>query len=172
MSEVPYPFGFAICDRLAVPDVVAKIDATHLVSLLDPGVHVYRPASIPIEKHLWLQFYDVNGRGGPMGGQIKRLLDFAKEFKLGDRVLFHCEMGISRSTAAALACLVQAMGENYVDDAMREVLRVRPQALPNPRLLALADRILRADGKLIDAGAVATGKQYANNPNDVHILKP
>ncbi len=66
------------------------------------------------------------------------------------RVLFHCIAGISRSTAAALIALtLDADGREQ--EAARQLRLAAPHAHPNRRIIALADEILRRDGRLIAA---------------------
>jgi predicted protein tyrosine phosphatase len=55
-------------------------------------------------------------------------------------VLFQCERGVSRSPAAALITL-RILGAS-VEEAEREVARGRPDAVPNPFMLSLAEPFL------------------------------
>ena len=65
-------------------------------------------------------------------------------------LLVHCVAGISRSMAVALIALVIKAGGREREAA--EVLRqAAPHAWPNTRMVALADRILGCEGRLIAA---------------------
>jgi predicted protein tyrosine phosphatase len=58
--------------------------------------------------------------------------------------------GISRSTAAALIALaLTAPGREEL--VARQLRRAAPHASPNRRIIALADRLLARDGRLIAA---------------------
>jgi predicted protein tyrosine phosphatase len=67
----------------------------------------------------------------------------------------HCYAGISRSTAGAYvaACECDQRADMLVAWKLiaRELRRVSPTATPNGRLVALADRILRRDGRMVAA---------------------
>ena len=74
--------------------------------------------------------------------------------KASDRakpLVVHCYAGISRSTAGAYvaACALNPGRDEWV--IARELRRVSPTATPNGRLVALADRILRRDGRMVAA---------------------
>lgn len=66
-----------------------------------------------------------------------------------ERLLVHCEAGVGRSTATALAIIAERMGKGREAEAMAEVLRLRPEASPNLRVVELADDILGCDGALL-----------------------
>ncbi len=53
----------------------------------------------------------------------------------GERVLIHCEMGISRSPALAVCVLCELFGQ-AMGEALAQVRRARPVADPHPALLA------------------------------------
>lgn len=60
------------------------------------------------------------------------------------RILVHCEHGLSRSAALAIAKLYQAE-----PDSVDRFLEQHPEVQPNPLLLLFADEILNADGDLL-----------------------
>lgn len=148
------PFNIAISSRLESGVTAMDIGATHMISLLDPGIHVLRPPCVPQDRHLWLTCRDVQlagERNAPKQSQVAEILSFGKNIPDGETVLVHCEAGISRSTAAALLLIVQAAGIDRVDEALKYILAMRPLAMPN-RLIALhGDRLLGAAGRLVDA---------------------
>lgn len=63
------------------------------------------------------------------------IAQFAKQLQPGMKVLVHCMLGISRSTAAAMIVL-REHGMDYAG-ARAEVFRVRPLASPNFTMLRL-----------------------------------
>jgi len=65
-------------------------------------------------------------------------------------MLIHCMAGISRSMAAALIALVTKAGGRE-KEAAEQIRRAAPHAYPNRRMVALADGLLRCEGRLVDA---------------------
>jgi predicted protein tyrosine phosphatase len=66
-------------------------------------------------------------------------------------MVVHCYAGISRSTAGAF---VAACALNPRRDEMaiaREIRRASATATPNPRIVAIADRVLGRDGRMVAA---------------------
>jgi predicted protein tyrosine phosphatase len=66
-----------------------------------------------------------------------------------DRLLVHCNAGVGRSTAVALAIIADKLGPGREREALDELLRLRPQAIPNLHVLALADDVLGRGGELV-----------------------
>jgi len=66
-----------------------------------------------------------------------------------ESLLVHCEAGVGRSTAMALAIIAERLGKGREADSMAEVLRLRPEASPNLRVVELADEILGRNGALL-----------------------
>lgn len=96
--------------------------------------------------------------GAPELEHAAMILAFGRALPDGARLLIHCEQGVSRSGAAALALLAQELS---IDDAVATMRRLRPQAHPNGLLLAHADTALGCDGRLLaHLGAI---RQYADD---------
>ena len=72
-------------------------------------------------------------------------------------LLVHCHAGISRSTAAMIVLLAQARPNENEDRLFECLLRMRPQAWPNSRMVSFADGLLRRGGNL----TAALGRLYA-----------
>ena len=69
-------------------------------------------------------------------------------------------LGISRSTAAALAVLCRR--GVAPDDAADRLRRAAPEATPNRHVVALADDALRLDGRLVAAAErIGRGREAA-----------
>ena len=72
-------------------------------------------------------------------------------------LLIHCHAGISRSTAAMAMILAQAFPHEAEDAIVDRLLRIRPQAWPNSRMIGFADEVLDRGGRL----SAAVNKVYA-----------
>jgi predicted protein tyrosine phosphatase len=120
---------------------------SHAVSLISPDAET---PEISIPHRLILRFNDIHqpvaGLTHVLRENIEDLIGFAKTWDGKMPLLLHCWAGISRSTAAAyiIACLHNP-DENFVASRLREVA---PEATPNPLMIAIADKILRRDGRM------------------------
>jgi predicted protein tyrosine phosphatase len=126
--------------------------ARRVISILEPA------APLPPELRkvradlLTLRFDDVIAPGGayrpPARADIERLLAFDRDHDALDTLVIHCTAGISRSTAAFAILLAQRRPATEAD-VFAELRAVRPQAWPNSLMIALADDVLGADGRLV-----------------------
>jgi len=103
-------------------------------------------------------FPDTNGESGATADDVRRLIATAESFaeKRG-RAIIHCQAGISRSTAAATIFYAVLLGEGREDEAIARVIAAREFAMPNRRMIRLADELLGRGGKLIAAVERALG---------------
>ena len=133
-------------------ETVALVGASHLVTLINVGTVVERPARITESRHLFLGMSDISaameGHVVPAQQHVERFLAFVRDWDRAAPLVIHCWAGISRSTAAAYiaAC---ALGPRRAEDEIAAELRAAsPSATPNARLVAIADDILRRDGRM------------------------
>ena len=104
-----------------------------------------------VQRRLRLLFADVvEDVSGPTEEHIASLIRIAETINPTDgKVLIHCEAGISRSTAAALILYTCWLGPEREREALDNVIQQRPYAMPNRRMVALADKLLAREGRLI-----------------------
>jgi predicted protein tyrosine phosphatase len=130
---------------------------THVLSILDPGWP--EPDAFGVyDRHsrLELRFHDVIESNpdwiAPERWDVERLLDFGRDV-IGTRghLLVHCHAGVSRSTAAATLVLAQSRPDRPADEALQTVVRLRPRAWPNLRILELGDALLARGGEIVEA---------------------
>ncbi len=88
----------------------------------------------------------------PSREHAQQIVEFARSIQgHGGVLLCHCDAGISRSTAAAIICLVSWMGPGWECKAIEHVISLRPAASPHKGLLSMADDILNLGGALTQA---------------------
>ena len=134
---------------LCTPDRCAEI--MYLVSIgdgEDPLPEGYENA----ERKVRLRIADVVTEEGATEEDVRGIIQLAEQLRLeSGTLLIHCEAGISRSTATALIIYACWLGQGREDEAMERVITQRPYAIPNRRMVALADNLLELDGRLLQA---------------------
>lgn len=157
MSDRFPAFRITIC---GIPelDQHGAAGVTHVLSILDPE-YPDPPAFAAFAPHrrLSLRFYDTiepgDDRYGPTREDVERLLAFGRELAdtPGAHLLIHCHAGISRSTASATLILAQAHPERSAEETLAAIVRIRPRAWPNLRILEFGDAALGREGRLVAA---------------------
>jgi predicted protein tyrosine phosphatase len=116
---------------------------------------VQRPTHIAPENHLVLAVDDItapmDGYTAPAHEHVQRLVDFVTAWDRQAPMVVHCFAGISRSTAGAY---VAACALNPKRDEMQiawDIRRASRTAQPNARIVSIADRLLKRDGRMIRA---------------------
>ncbi|GAA0778300.1 tyrosine protein phosphatase [Roseibium denhamense] len=144
-----------VCSLSRLPETVEKTGAKSLVTLINAEMAVPTPAGIAADRHLFLAFNDivapVEGLVPASEGHIEQFLAFIRAWDQKAPLVIHCWAGISRSTAGAYtaACTLNPDADEY---HMAALLRERaPSATPNARIVAMADKLLGRDGRMIDA---------------------
>jgi predicted protein tyrosine phosphatase len=126
--------------------------ARRVVSILDPSAPVPRELAALSADLLVLRFDDVIVTGGeyraPERGDIERLLAFDREHLEQDTLVIHCTAGISRSTAAFVILAAQRRPAAEAE-VFAELRAIRPRSWPNSLMIALADEVLGARGRLV-----------------------
>lgn len=151
------PFQLTICgiDELACH---CAAGVTHVLSILDPGWPEPELLSgFDLNRRLRLRFHDViesqPGWIAPERWDVELLLAFARDLVASreTHLLIHCHAGVSRSTAAATLVLAQTRPDRPTDEVLQEIVRLRPRAWPNLRILELGDEILGRRGEIVEA---------------------
>ncbi len=144
-----------ICPLSRLEQTADTHGARDMVTLLSSDNELQRPTGILPERHLFLDMNDISvaveGLHRPEEHHIRRLIEFAQQWDRSAPLLVHCWMGISRSTAAAY---IIALSLNAQRDEMQLALdlrRLSPSATPNARMIALADRVMERDGRMVAA---------------------
>jgi predicted protein tyrosine phosphatase len=144
-----------VCSLARLHETVDGTGARHIVTLLRNTDQVVRPASVTADNHLILSMDDIvnpmDGYMAPADEHVARLVDFVTHWDRKSPIVVHCFAGISRSTGAAFvtACAVNPKrDEAQIAWAIRRASRT---ATPNARIVALADKLLGRDGRMIRA---------------------
>jgi predicted protein tyrosine phosphatase len=144
-----------VCSLARIEATVAEIGARSMVTLLQAGTPIVRPAAIALDRHLFLSLSDivepVEGHILPGAEHVETLLDFVYGWDRAAPLLIHCFAGVSRSTAAAFigACALNSARDE--SEIARTIRTASPTATPNARIVALADDILGRNGRMNQA---------------------
>jgi len=144
-----------VCSLARLHATIDQTGARHIVTLLRLVDRVQRPSHIAPENHLVLAVDDIttpaDGYTVPAHDHVQRLIDFVGTWDRSTPLVIHCFAGISRSTAAAY---VAACALNPERDEMQiawDIRRASRTAQPNSRIVSIADRLLKRDGRMIKA---------------------
>jgi predicted protein tyrosine phosphatase len=151
-------------------DYYSAQGVSHVLSILDPEWP--EPAAFSaFDPHLrtTLYFHDAiepaPGIVLPQKSDVEAILAFGRD--VGDdlrHLLIHCHAGISRSTAAMAMILAQAFPHENEDAIVGRLMRIRPQAWPNSRMIGFADELLGRNGQLRAAVSNIYARRLATRP--------
>ena len=165
-----------VCALRHVPEMVKHTGARHLISAINAFFLPETPTMISDDRHLKLDMNDIVEAQPdlvlPNTGHVGKLLDFVRSWDKQTPILIHCYAGLSRSTAAAfisLCALNPRTPENAIAHALR---RSSDTATPNRLFVALADKAMRRDGRMIAAldSMGESRRSYECTPFDVEAL--
>lgn len=159
----PLPYRLFICGKAEVHGFAGS-RLTHLLSIEDPGTTKATPMWFR-GWHEQIHFNDMekDRESATMDGKLPCRNSVQAILNFGERCLrqsgsnepvtavVHCFAGVSRSPAAAFILACQALGEGREEEALRYVLSLRPQAIPNGLVVRLADELMGTEGRLIRA---------------------
>jgi predicted protein tyrosine phosphatase len=177
MAMVDWQVKQTICgiDEL---DLHGDAGVTHMLSILDPeapDIAVFKFG--PFRNRLTLRFHDVilphPDYVRPERADMEKVLAFGRTLPDADpaHLLVHCHMGISRSTAAATAILLQAHPGLGEDEALAHIHSIRGKAWPNSLMMSHFDALLGREGRLMAALARHYRKQLLANPRFAEPLR-
>ncbi len=157
-----------VCNLAEMPHHAKALKPSHLISAISHSEQPETPPGLNPVNHLRLTIDDISntcpGYVCPEADHIEELIDFVGGWNAERPLLVHCFAGVSRSTAAALITLAsKAPGREMV--AAKALRRVAPHALPNRRMIEIADDLLACEGRLIAA-------REAMGPHDGSLLGP
>lgn len=138
-----------------MPRLVADVGARHLITVINQMSIPPTPSVVVPEQHLRLGMNDItspqDGLVHPNSEHIETLIAFARTWNRQGPLVVHCWAGISRSTAAAFITLC-TLNEPGTERHFAQALRAAsPTATPNFLMVEIADDLLGAKGRMIDA---------------------
>jgi len=144
-----------VCSLARLHATVSETGARHIVTLLRLTDRVERPRHIVPENHLVLAVDDittpVEGYTAPADDHVQRLIDFVGKWDRTAPMVVHCYAGISRSTAGAFVAACALNPERDELEIAWEMRRASRTAQPNARIVTIADRLLKRDGRMVRA---------------------
>ncbi|OCJ11850.1 protein tyrosine phosphatase [Rhizobium sp. AC27/96] len=139
-----------------IAEMAVRHKAREMISLIAKEQTFHRPAVIRADRHLLLNMNDISFAGtgdlvAPQEAHVRAIIDFAMEWDRTSPLLIHCWMGVSRSPAAALIAALAVQPEQDDLALARRLRLASPFATPNTRLIAIGDKMLDRDGRLVAA---------------------
>jgi len=144
-----------VCSLAALPQTVKVTGASHVLTVMANVEQVQRPASVLPANHLKVSMDDItehmDGFVAPSEDHVERVLAFVRSWDRAAPLVVHCYAGISRSTAGAYA-MACALNPRRDEAQIAQAIRAAsPTAMPNARIVALADRFLGRKGRMVRA---------------------
>jgi predicted protein tyrosine phosphatase len=150
-----------VCPLSRVEEMIASHKPGRVISLLDPEWSFPELGDRYLGRHLRLRLHDIcfpeESLVEPGTDHVDELLKFLGAWDKNEALLIHCRAGISRSTATAFIAACFAHPEIDEHEIAVVLRRVAPAARPNQRLIAMADRTMQRDGRMI-AAITTTGR--------------
>jgi predicted protein tyrosine phosphatase len=178
MDRAAPPFGITVCGIEELAGHCAT-GASHVLSILDPD-HPVPEAFGAFGEHvkLELRFHDIvddtPGQIAPQPEHVAGMLTLGRDLlaEPGEtrHLLVHCHAGISRSTAAMVLLLAQAMPEQPAQAVLRMVHGIREKAWPNLLVMEIGDAMLGRQGALVAATHALHRQQMERRPQLVEFM--
>jgi len=153
-----------VCPLRLLPSVIATRSPSHLVTLLPPEEMIPTPGGVAPERHLRLGMHDIaepmDGLIAPDAAMVEAVLAFGRDWDVAAPMIVHCWAGISRSTASAFAIACARDPDTDELEIALAMRRASPSAVPNRRIVALADGILGRRGRMVAAVEAMGGNGF------------
>jgi predicted protein tyrosine phosphatase len=144
-----------VCSLADLHPTVKATGASHVLTVMAKIDQVQRPPSVAEANHLKISMDDVteqmDGFVAPNDAHIEQLLDFVRGWDRSAPLVVHCYAGISRSTASAFAAACMLNPHRDEVSIARQIRLASPIAAPNRLIVALADKALGREGRMLHA---------------------
>ncbi len=136
-----------------VEELARDWGASHVISLVDPELPDNLLPSIPGREHIVARLRDQENADETkhFPEVLIRLFETVRPLAedRSARVLIHCHMGVSRSTAFAYSMIAHRAGEGNEQQAFTAFLGVVNKPWPNRRIVEIIDHHLSREGRLL-----------------------
>ena len=144
-----------VCSLAALPETVRLTGASHVLTVMGNVDQVQRPVSVLPANHLKVAMDDItepmDGYVMPSHDHVARVLGFVRGWDRGAPLVIHCWAGVSRSTASAFAAACALNPHRDEAEIARKLRAASPNASPNRLIVALADKALGREGRMVRA---------------------
>ncbi len=153
-----------VCPLSKLDDAVDRLGASHVLTLINVGTPVVRPAAVPATNHLFVGMSDIvaemDGHVVPAESHVAAVIEFARRWDRERPMVVHCFAGVSRSTAAAFSVACALQPDRDERSIAASIRAASPTATPNALLVAIADRLLGRAGRMVEAvAAIGRGRE-------------
>jgi predicted protein tyrosine phosphatase len=144
-----------VCSLAALPETVRATGASHLLTVMGNVAQVQRPVSVLPANHLKVSMDDITepmqGYVIPNEEHVEQVLNFVRGWDRRAPLVIHCYAGVSRSTASAFATACALNPHRDEMEIARQIRAASPIASPNRLIVALADKALGREGRMLRA---------------------
>ncbi|WNK01395.1 protein-tyrosine-phosphatase [Thalassospiraceae bacterium LMO-JJ14] len=148
---------------------------THVLSLIDPDwPEITAFESFDPHHRAVFRFHDIidplPGRTPPSSEIVESVLEFGRDVasQAGAgkpvRLLIHCHMGVSRSSAAMLSFMAQTHRDEPVSTLYDRLRSIRPKSWPNSVMVGYIDDYLGFGGELVEGLRTHYGLRLQAHP--------
>ena len=150
-----------VCSLPDHRNVCESVNASHLISVVDPGYEPETPYTV--KNHLKLGFDDIINIDPnnsifrlnidkipqllPSSDHVDSIIEFTKEWNNFPPIVIHCWCGVSRSMAVATFILCK-INSNNVEANIRYMRSIAPHANPNKLMLSMFENYLEVEGQI------------------------
>jgi predicted protein tyrosine phosphatase len=144
-----------VCSLAELHPTVKVTGASHVLTIMARVDQVQRPPSVLEANHLRVSVDDIteamDGYVAPNESHVEQVLTFVRGWDRRAPLVVHCYAGISRSTASAFAAACMLNPHRDEVSIARQIRQASPIASPNRLIVALADKALGRDGRMLRA---------------------
>ena len=144
-----------VCSLAALPEIVKRTGASHVLTVMANVEQVARPVSVLPANHLKVAMDDIteemDGFVAPSEAHVEKVLTFVRGWDRSAPLVVHCYAGISRSTASAFAAACALNPHRDEIAIARQIRASSPIASPNRLIVSLADKALGREGRMLRA---------------------
>jgi predicted protein tyrosine phosphatase len=147
-----WPATMLVCSQTEARRNGVEWAPTHIISIYGPESRYLGLPDFDQTKQLHSRFEDTTSPempGAPRPAHVEDIMAFVDALPKDARLMIHCLQGSTRGAATALGILSRYLP---ADKAGQAIFKTFPNVAPSPLVIALWDKALGLDGKLIKAG--------------------